>query len=114
MSAAHRARTRAERRSAITLADQRRGNEMDGQDKTPRRAVGDWSFLFKLIGALALAGIAQALFLFERAGATIGGFALLVLGAAALLRPAMWQDRRARLALAAAGFFALVLAADPG
>ena len=34
---------------------------MDERDKTPRRAVGDWSFLLKLIGALALAGFAQAL-----------------------------------------------------
>jgi hypothetical protein len=88
--------------------------DMDELEKTPRRAVGDWSFLLKLIAALVLAGIAQGLFLFERAGATIGGFALLMLGAAALLRPVMWRDRRARLALAAAGFFALVLAADPG
>lgn len=87
---------------------------MDERDKAPRRAVGDSSFLFKLIGALALAGFAQALFLFERAGATIGGFSLLLLGAAALLRPVMWRDRRARLALAAAVFFGLVLAADPG
>ena len=69
---------------------------MDERDKAPRRAVGDWSFLFKLIGALALAGLAQSLFLFERAGATIGGFALLLLSAAALLRPVMWRDRRAR------------------
>jgi hypothetical protein len=87
---------------------------MDERDKAPRRAVGDWSFLLKLIGAVALAGFAQGLFLLERAGATIGGFALLLLGAAALLRPVMWRDRRARLALAAAVFFALVLAADPG
>lgn len=87
---------------------------MDEPDKTPPRAIGDWSFLFKLIGALALAGVAQALFVFERGGATIGSFALLLLGASALLRPVMWRDRRARLALVAAAFFALVLAADPG
>ena len=87
---------------------------MDERDKAARRAITDWSFLFKLIAAISLAGFAQALFLFERAGATIGGFALLLLGAAALLRPVMWRDRRARLALAAAAFFALVLAADPG
>jgi hypothetical protein len=88
--------------------------DMDERDKSPRRAVGDWSFVLKLIGALALASFAQALFLFERAGATIGGFALLLLGVAALLRPVLWRDRRARLALGAAAFFALVLAADPG
>lgn len=96
------------------MPDQGKGTDMDGRDEAPQRAVGDWSFLFKLIGALALAGFAQALFLFERAGATIGGFALVLLGAAALLRPVIWRDRRARLALAAAAFFALVLAADPG
>src|SRR6476659_310653 len=114
MPAAHQRRIKAERGPAIPSSDQRKGTDMDERDKGPRRAVGDWSFLFKLIGALALAGFAQALFLFERAGATIGGFALLLLGAAALLRPVMWRDRRARLALAAAAVFALVLAADPG
>lgn len=87
---------------------------MDEEHETARGTAGDRSFLFKLIGALALAGIAQALFLFERAGATIGGFALLLLGIVALLRPAMWRNPRARLALVAAAFFGLVLAADPG
>ena len=87
---------------------------MDRTEQKQRRTVGDWSFLFKLIGALVLAGIAQALFVFQRGGATIGGFALLLLLAAALLRPMMWRDRRARLALTAAVFFACVLAADPG
>jgi Domain of unknown function (DUF4173) len=61
-----------------------------------------------------LAGIAQGLFVSQRGGATIGGFALLLLGVAALLRPVLWRNRRARLALAAAAFFALVLATDPG
>src|SRR5437868_9521733 len=83
-------------------------------EQTAQRAPRDWSFLYKLIGALALAGIAQGLFVFQRGGATIGGFALLLLIAAALLRPVMWRHRGARLALAAAAVFALVLAADPG
>jgi hypothetical protein len=83
-------------------------------EKAPRRAVRDWSFLYKLIGALALAGIAQGLFVFQRGGATIGGFALLLLLVAVLLRPLLWRNRGARMALIAAAFFAFVLAADPG
>ena len=88
--------------------------DMAEPDKTPRRAVRDWSFLYKLIGAVALAGIAQGLFVFQRGGATIGGFALLLLIVAVLLRPLLWRHRPSRPALIAAAFFALVLAADPG
>ena len=87
---------------------------MDEPDRTPRRAIGNRSFLFKLTGAVALAGIAQGLFVFQRGGTTIGGFALLLLLVAALLRPALWRHRGSRLALGAAVFFGLVLAADPG
>src|SRR5207244_3247943 len=83
-------------------------------EKAPQRAVGDWSFLLKLAAALSLAAIAQAVFVAQRAGTTIGGFALLLLITAALLRPVLWKNRAARPALAAAAFFALVLAADPG
>jgi hypothetical protein len=84
-------------------------------DETARtHAARDWSFLYKLIGALALAGIAQGLFVMQRGGATIGGFAMLLLLVAALLRPALWRNRAARAALAAAAYFALVLAFDPG
>ena len=88
--------------------------DMAEPERAPRRAARDWSFLFKLIGALALAGIAQGLFVFQRGGATIGGFALLLLGVAVLLRPLLWRHRPSRLALLVATFFALVLAADPG
>jgi hypothetical protein len=88
--------------------------DMAEPEKAPRRAVRDWSFLHKLIGALALAGIAQGLFVFQRGGATIGGFALLLLIVAVLLRPLLWRHRASRLALIAAACFALVLAADPG
>ena len=87
---------------------------MDEPDRMPRRPIGDWSFLFKLVGALALAAIAQALFVFQRGGATIGGFALLILALTTLLRPVMWRHRHARIALAASAFFSLVLAFDPG
>ena len=83
-------------------------------EAAPRRAGRDWSFLYKLIGALALAGIAQGLFVNQYGGATIGGFALLVLIVVVLLRPILWRNRAARPAMAAAAFFALVLAADPG
>ncbi|HTU12054.1 MAG TPA: DUF4173 domain-containing protein [Allosphingosinicella sp.] len=74
----------------------------------------DWSFLTKLIGALLLAGIGQALFVFQSGGSTIGGFALLLILVVALVRPALWRNRASRPALAAAILFALVLAADPG
>jgi hypothetical protein len=84
------------------------------QEQAPRRAARDWSFLAKLIGAAALATIAQGLFVFQRGGTTIGAFALLLLIVAALLAPAMRRNRASRAALAAAVFFALVLAADPG
>ena len=87
---------------------------MAGQDEAPQRGVRDWSFLAKLIGALALAGIGQGLFVFQRGGSTIGGFALLLLIVVVLLRPAIRRNRASRLALAAAALFALVLAADPG
>jgi hypothetical protein len=114
MPAAHQRRIKAERGPAIAFPGQLQGMDMDEPAEAPPRAIGDRSFLFKLVGALALAGVAQGLFVFERGGATIGGFALLLVGAAALLRPVMWRDRRARIALAAAAFFAVVLAADPG
>lgn len=87
---------------------------MDAPDRTTLRLLGDWSFLFKLIGALTLAGIGQALFVAQRGGTTIGGFALLLLIVAALVRPVLWKDRSARLPLAAAACFALVLVVDPG
>src|SRR6201989_3054622 len=114
MPAAHRRRIKAERGPAIPLPDQRKGADMDEPHSAPRRAVCGCSFLFKLIGPLALAGLAQTLFVFQRGGTTIGGFALLLLVVAALVRPVLWRDRSARLALAAAAFFALALAADPG
>jgi hypothetical protein len=88
--------------------------DMAEPELMPKPLGGDWSFRFKLVGALALAGIAQGLFVFQRGGATIGGFAMLLLIVVALLRPVLWRNRGARLALAAAAFFALVLAADPG
>ncbi len=66
-------------------------------EAAPRRAVRDWSFLYKLIGALALAGIAQGLFAFQRVGTTIGGFALLLIVIAPLLRPVLLRNRGSRL-----------------
>jgi hypothetical protein len=87
---------------------------MADTDGTPQRAVRNWSFLAKLIGAIALAGIAQGLFVMQRGGSTIGGFALLLLVAVVLLRPLLWRNRKSRAALAAAAVFALVLTADPG
>jgi hypothetical protein len=113
MPAAHHGRIKAEPASVIANPRLKQGTTMAEPEKTPR-AMRDWSFLYKLIGALALAGIAQGLFVFQRGGSTIGGFALLLLLVVGLLRPILWRNRAARLALAAAAFFALVLAADPG
>ena len=49
-----------------------------------------------------LATIAQGLFVFQSAGSTIGGFALLMLVVVALLRPLTWRNHASRLALGAA------------
>jgi hypothetical protein len=84
------------------------------RDETSRRALRDWTFLFKIAGALFLAGFGQWLFVFQRGGSTIGGFALLIMMVVALVRPMLLRHRGARLAFAAAGFFALALATDPG
>ena len=82
--------------------------------ETRQHLRGDWSFLAKLIAAGTLAAIAQGLFVFQRGGATIGGFALLLLIVVVALRPIMLRTSTSRVALAIAAFFALVLAADPG
>src|SRR5205085_4219049 len=87
---------------------------MAGTEQTTQTELRNRSFVLKLLGALALAGIGQGLFVFQRGGSTIGGFAMLLLVVVALLRPAIWRNRGARLALLAAAFFALALAADPG
>jgi hypothetical protein len=71
------------------------------------------SFLFKLAGAILLVILADLLFYFQRAGSTIGLFALALLVVTACLRIEMFRRWPSRLALAAALLFTLVLAADP-
>lgn len=73
-----------------------------------------YSFLLKLGGALLLVALADALFWFQRAGSTIGLFAFALLVVAACLRPEMFSRWPSRAAFAAAFFFTLALAADPG
>ncbi|HEV2817031.1 MAG TPA: DUF4173 domain-containing protein [Allosphingosinicella sp.] len=72
------------------------------------------SFLLKLAGALLLVALADLLFWFQRAGSTIGLFALALLVLAACMRIEMFARWPSRLALAAAFAFSLALAADPG
>jgi hypothetical protein len=73
-----------------------------------------FSFLLKIGGALLLVALADLLFWFQRVGSTLGLFALSVLILVACLRLEMFARRSSRIALAAALFFALALAADPG
>lgn len=72
------------------------------------------SFLFKLGIALAAATAADALFVFQRAGSTLGYFALALLALVAAASPAARGHGASRVALAAAALFALLLVLDPG
>jgi len=74
----------------------------------------DYSFLLKLVGALALVALADLLFYFQRAGSTLGLFAVLLLVLVVATRNGILRSWPSRVALAAASFFALALAADPG
>ena len=73
-----------------------------------------YSFLLKLAGAILLVALADLLFWFQRAGSTIGLFALALLVVAGCMRTEMFGRWPSRLALAAAFAFTLALAADPG
>jgi Domain of unknown function (DUF4173) len=73
----------------------------------------DFSFFFKVAGALALAWAADGLFFLQRAGTTLGAYALLILMLFAAVRPAAFRAWPARTALVVAFLFALLLAADP-
>jgi hypothetical protein len=72
------------------------------------------TFLLKLAGALLLVILADLLFWFQRAGSTLGLFALAVLIVTGCMRMDMFRRWPSRIAFAAALFFALALAADPG
>jgi Domain of unknown function (DUF4173) len=70
-------------------------------------------FLFKLAAALALVALADHLFFFQRAGSTLGLYALAVLAAVLLAGPALRRRPDALAAAAAAPFFAFVPADHP-
>ena len=73
-----------------------------------------YTFLLKLAGALLLVALADLLFWFQRVGSTLGLFALAVLVATLCLRTEIFARWPSRIAAAAALFFALALAVDPG
>jgi hypothetical protein len=78
------------------------------------RPPRDLSFATKAGTALALVAVADLLFWGHAFGATLGGFALLLVLAAVVLRPAVRHDAKAVLALVAAVVLALVLGWSPG
>ena len=71
------------------------------------------SYALKFAAAAGLAWLADWLFLFQWIGATLGYFALALLAAVALLRPATRRDKGGRIGLCAALAFALMLLEDP-
>ncbi|WP_454280296.1 DUF4153 domain-containing protein [Sphingomonas sp. Marseille-Q8236] len=72
------------------------------------------SFLVKLTGAAALVGLAHLLFYGEEPGWTLGGFALAWSAVLTLTRADVRASRPARVALAMATLFGLMLVDDPG
>jgi len=86
---------------------------MPDQQEAAPQARNRHSFQFKLAGALLLVIVADLLFYMERAGSTLGLFALTVLALIACLRGDMFRRWPSRLAFASALLFALALAADP-
>jgi hypothetical protein len=76
--------------------------------------IARYSFLLKLVAALLLVILADLLFWLQRAGSTIGLFALAVLMITICVRLEIVRRWPPRIAAAAALCFALALAADPG
>ena len=72
------------------------------------------SFWMKVAIGILLVAVADALFLMHRPGASLGIFALLWLGAAALIRKGWGRDRRGLLAAGVASGLALVMIDRPG
>jgi len=70
-----------------------------------------YAFLLKLAGALLLVVLADLLFWFQRAGSTLGLFALAVLIVTGCMRMEIFRRWPSRIAFAGALFFALALAA---
>lgn len=80
---------------------------------TPRTSA-PFTFRFKLIGAATLIGVAHLLFYGAEPGWTLGGFALCWTIILLLTRSDVRANRSARVALAAATLFGLMLVDDPG
>ena len=72
-----------------------------------------FSFLHKILAAIAIIAAMDRLFLEGGAGSWIGGFALAWIGALLVTRPAL-RRRPSLAALAIAAGFAVVLAWEPG
>lgn len=72
------------------------------------------SFRLKIAAAVALVALADLLFLFHRAGAVVGAFALAWLALLLAVRPGLVRDPRALAMLAAAAALALVMIDRPG
>jgi hypothetical protein len=72
-----------------------------------------YSYIAKFVAAVALAILANWLFLFQYIGATLGYFALALLAALVLLRPATWRDPKSVIAVVAAAGFSVALIEAP-
>jgi hypothetical protein len=79
---------------------------------TPLR-LRRFSFVRKIVLAAILVSLADHLFFFQRAGTTLGAFAVALLIALLVATPAIGRSRAALCAASAALAFALVLADDP-
>ncbi len=77
-------------------------------------AQSRFSFAIKLAAAAALIALGDVLFYGFEGGSVLGLFALVWLIVVAAVRPAMRRARGGLTALACAGFYALVLIAEPG
>src|SRR5437763_13019700 len=100
----HDARIIAERRPATPVPSP----SIRGRSMTNR-----YAFLLKLAGAVLLVALADLLFWFQRAGSTLGLFALALLIVAGCMRMDILRRWPSRIAFAAALFFASALAAAP-
>ncbi|WP_322966180.1 DUF4153 domain-containing protein [Sphingomonas fuzhouensis] len=78
------------------------------------RTSGPFTFRLKLIGAAALIGLAHLFFYGEEPGWTLGGFALGWTIVLLLTRPDVRASKSARVAIAVATLFGLMLVDDPG
>ena len=78
------------------------------------KPLGRSSFGTKIGVSLLLAGLADAFFHAHGPGATLGVFALVWITGVMVVRPGLWRDARARIALLLATVLALVMMDQPG